>query len=369
MFERVRRAKGTVSGGFSFGDLSRRSLQGFALSLALIAANGCAKNSSTFSVLGTEENFNQTALEIKGEIDILWVVDNSGSMLSSQQNVADNFGRFIERFQDKGYDYRIAVASTEAYRSLIGGSAEFAEFRDGVGANRSGVRVIQPSTPNLAQTFLTNILIGIAGSGDERAFQSIEAALKSPANAGFLRPGAFLSVVIVSDEDDFSHDGPESRGGQYSYAGLHPVSRTIGILDQLTQSTAERRNYNVSSIAILDQTCLNTLNATTSGRKIGQRYMQLSQATDGVVGSLCGDFGTTMSDISNRIIELTTEFKLNRKPNPATLRVFVDGVEVAASSQNGYVYDAERLSVRFFGGAVPAAGSRISVQFDPLELF
>src|SRR5687767_15405232 len=44
--------------------------------------------------------------------DILFVVDNSGSMADEQENLAVNFGRFIEQIAGSG-DYRIAVVTTD----------------------------------------------------------------------------------------------------------------------------------------------------------------------------------------------------------------------------------------------------------------
>ena len=44
--------------------------------------------------------------------DILFIVDNSGSMQEEQQNLADNFSLFINQIAGSG-DYRIAVITTD----------------------------------------------------------------------------------------------------------------------------------------------------------------------------------------------------------------------------------------------------------------
>ncbi|MEZ4871026.1 MAG: hypothetical protein R2827_02030 [Bdellovibrionales bacterium] len=55
---------------------------------------GCAEEKPTFSQLAEEKSFVQTDPEGSfTKIDILWVVDNSGSMATSQANVAANFQR------------------------------------------------------------------------------------------------------------------------------------------------------------------------------------------------------------------------------------------------------------------------------------
>ena len=114
--------------------------------------------------------------EINTKIDILFVVDNSGSMFSSQQDLANSFGDFIDDFQTKGYDFRIAVITTEAWGENFWGGG-FWEGSDASFRSDAGSAILTPETPNLETAFLQNIMQGTTGYGDERAFQSIEFAL------------------------------------------------------------------------------------------------------------------------------------------------------------------------------------------------
>lgn len=342
-----------------------------------LLASGCGQKLASFSLLSDEANFQQNVAETNGKIDILWVVDNSGSMQSSQQNVASNFESFIKKFKEKNFDFRMAVVTSDAYLDLFVANKNYSRFRDGTYSNGyTGVYVIDPSTPDLEDTFMTNIMQGISGSGDERVFQSISTALENPDNAGFPREGAFLAVIIISDEDDFSHDSNISKGGQYSYSGLHKVDDYVDYLDNLMNATPATRSskYNVNNIGILDQACLNFLNSSISGRKIGYRHSELASKTNGIIGSLCDDFGPTLTNISSKIIELTTQFYLNREPKPESLQVLIEGVQVprlASDSPqpwNGFMYHAETNSITFHGDYVPGPGARISVRFDPTTL-
>lgn len=340
------------------------------LSMALMTS-ACGNKAASFSLLADENNFQQNSSSTNGKIDVLWVIDNSGSMKTSQEAVAQNFARFIEKFNQKGFDYRMAVTTSDAYMDLFGAPATQSRFRDGTDqTGHTGVFVIDPNTPNLEQVFLKNIIQGINGSGDERAFQSMRQTLNNPMNAGFPRPDAFLSVIIISDEDDFSHDGAESRAGSYSYSGMHTVDSYISYLDGVTNATPETRSraYNVNSIAILDDQCKTILERNNAGLKIGRRYIELSDKTSGIKGSLCSDFGTTLSDISNRIIELTTQFYLNREPNPDTIVVTVDGQSAPRDPVNGFVYHPDTNSITFHGAWVPGPGASIGVKFDPVSL-
>lgn len=336
-----------------------------AVTAALLA--GCEKSADSFSLMSDAASFTQNASYVQRPIDILWVIDNSGSMANSQQNLATNFQSFINRFAGLGYDFHMGVISTDAYLAYHYNQNSRSKLKDG-GSTHSGIFVMDQNTPNLSQVFVTNVKLGTSGNGDERAFSSFEHALGNPLNAGFRRPGAFLSIIIVSDEEDFSHydwqNGTNSYSFTESYSNVFPLSRFTNYLDTLTNSTPGGvRNYSVSTISILDQACLNQLN--DSAQKIGTRYKQLADLTQGSKGSLCGDFGSTLTTISDKVIELSTVFKLDREPYPQSIVITVNGVSIPASQTNGWTYDPATWSISFHGPAVPPAAADVRIYFDP----
>src|SRR5690606_29204673 len=105
---------------------------------------------------------------------------------------------------------------------------------------------------------------------------------------------------------------------------------------------------------------------------IGNRLGALADATGGVKSSLCGNFATELGAIADNILSLATQFYLSRIPKPETIVVIVNGVEVPklghapAPMTGGWSYNEEANSVRFFGDYIPAAGSTISITFDPV---
>jgi hypothetical protein len=350
------------------------------LALLAMTTSACGNKNASFGLLTDETRFTQNSEPTNGKIDIMWVIDNSGSMDSSQQRLAAQLQTFIDLFNAKGFDYQIAVVTSDAYKSLFGADPNVkTKFKDGTDAtSHTGVFVITPTTPNLSQTFMTNVIQGTAGSGDERPFQSFKVALTHQVNAGFgfPRADAFLAIINVSDEDDFSNDGSTYLDGQYSNSAIHTTDSYVSFLDQLKGATAANRSskYNFNSITIMDQTCLDTLNAEYPGRRIGLRYMELVDKTNGIKGSLCDNFGTTLSNISNKIIELATQFYLDRTPQPETIVVAINGVNVPhiydtdPQPWNGFIYHPDTNSLTFHGSAVPPSGATISVRFDPTGL-
>ncbi|MGE4130075.1 MAG: hypothetical protein AB7F86_00470 [Bdellovibrionales bacterium] len=360
--------------------------------LTLISTSvGCGNGGTSYSLLADGETFYGSSTKADTKIDVLWVIDNSGSMASSQTNLANNFPSFINSFSQKGFDFTMAVTTTDAYLALSPmwdsyfnlnpkpfyyeglPMANKAKFRDGVGSTHSGVFVLDPNTPNLQNVFVTNVMQGTNGRGDERSLQSIEAALKSPLNSGFIRQNAFLAVIIVTDEDDFSNS---TQTAYQSYVSqLTPLSYYTDMLDGLTNSNAETRHYSVNTISINTQTCLNSIN-NGGGQKIGQRVGQMADLTDGIKGDICGNFADELDLISKKIASAASEFFLgaNKKPIPETIRVFVDGVEIPNADTNpandgGWRYNATANSITFTGQTyLPAQGSAINVTFDPQEL-
>lgn len=167
--------------------------------------------------------------EVRG-VDILFVIDNSGSMREEQASLVANFERFVtvlNNIEGGLPDIHIGVVSTNA------GSGQGITGCEGDGDN--GILLNAPSgacTPpgperyirdvaspdgltritnhggSLADSFSCIAELGITGCGFEQPLEAMRRALdgSNPQNAGFLRPDALLAVVIITDEDDCSVD-------------------------------------------------------------------------------------------------------------------------------------------------------------------
>lgn len=330
------------------------------LSSVLLLA-GCGEEAPTFSILADGDTFYQSTSNLNNKLDILFVIDNSGSMAEEQANLAANFNAFINDFISNGYDFHIGVTVTDAWRAPFVGTPSLAKFRDG-NPTHSGVFIITPTTPNIVNTFNLNAHEGTNGNADERAFQSFTTALNSSLNSGFRRADAYLAVIIVSDEDDFSWSGGTTLNHNYNSPNIHTVQSYVDWLDVYTQSTGALRRYGVSTITVSTQACLN---AQASGI-MGTRYMQLANLTDGVIGDICSpSFGNDLDMIQQHIAELSTQFFLSREPVPASIVVRVNGAVVPQSATNGWTYNAQAISIIFHGNAIPPQGAGINVNFDP----
>lgn len=328
------------------------------------------------------------AQQAASKIDVLWVVDDSGSMAPRQENLAKNFQVFINEFSRNRIDYRIAITTTDIFKEagrFVGSPA-----------------ILTPQTSNVIEAFANNVRVGISGSpyevGMDAARRAIEAQQAkndgqlaecqgSCASAGdpkacraacdltdfaFLRSDAYLYLVFVSDEDDKS-----AQDVRYFYR-FFATAKGLG------------NDGTVTTAAIMGDVPTNACGATP-----GTRYKALSDLTGGEVGSICDvNFAQTLKKLANNAVGLKRAFALQLKPNVATLEVRLkypcnvstDAVASCASvnredcagvpaesvalvctpkqdATNGWTYQAGNNAVYFAGDSVPFLSGLIELQY------
>ena len=127
-------------------------------------------------------------------VDVLFVLDNSGSMDDNLNALNNEFPVFINQFVNLGLDYQIGVVSTD--------------MDDPTHSGRLQGPIITTSTPDPIAQFASNTDVGTDGSLDEKGLDAAYAALSMPLianeNAGLVRPGSLLTVIAISDEPDQS---------------------------------------------------------------------------------------------------------------------------------------------------------------------
>jgi hypothetical protein len=319
------------------------------------------------------------------KIDVLWVVDNSGSMLPRQENLARNFQAFINEFTRNAIDYRIAVTTTDIFKEK--------------GALVGTPKVLTPMTPDVLTKFALNVKVGTTGSPYEVGFEAARLAIEkaneanalatqeckrvcqsnteclvacdSTPNFDFLRKEAFLYIVFVTDEEDKS-----AQDVRYFYRYFE-TAKGIG------------NNATVTTAAIMG----NAGNAC--GATPGARYQQLSELTGGVVGSICDvNFSATLKKLASNAVGLKRKFSLQAKPNLETLKISLrypcnvsaDQLSNCASVEksecqgapaeavnvvctpvmglpDGWVYEASNNGVFFAGESVPGLSAQIELQY------
>jgi hypothetical protein len=158
-------------------------------------------------------------------VDIVFVIDNSGSMMEEQANLARNFPLFMDELAGlQGADFQIASVSSDLGAgpaanqgcAIAGGDrGVFCSIRGNDFCSRCGVdinrgrflRTVNPNyAGNIRNVFSCMSTFGTGGCGYEHSVGALRAALRAPENAGFLREDAYLAFIIITDEDDCSAD-------------------------------------------------------------------------------------------------------------------------------------------------------------------
>lgn len=168
----------------------------------------------------------QTPVIAAQKTDILFVIDNSGSMAEEQAGIATELPAFVAELREGGgvtQDFRVGVITTSVYRrAFFNNREDYREYPEESGRLRpvpmagggvSTERFIESSDPELLEKFKRLVQQGTSGSGQESPFEAVRLAVASPVatqplaeggNEGFLRDGARLLVVVVTDEEDCS---------------------------------------------------------------------------------------------------------------------------------------------------------------------
>ncbi len=85
-----------------------------ALALAGLMLTSCNSHPVTVSaVAGVVERQERTTIEGTQAMDILWVIDNSGSMCQEQKILRENFQQFIDEIRETNLDFHIGVTTTD----------------------------------------------------------------------------------------------------------------------------------------------------------------------------------------------------------------------------------------------------------------
>ena len=156
------------------------------------------------------------------KMDIVFVVDDSGSMMEEQQNLATNFPMFaniLSTYTVNGgtpLDFRVALTTTGRtidYTIDLGGGFTVPQHEDGDnGAFKnncgSSNRWLDKSDPNLSSTLGCRAMVGTGGPSIEMPMLMSKWALsdrvQDGTQPGFLRDDALLAIVMITDEDDSS---------------------------------------------------------------------------------------------------------------------------------------------------------------------
>jgi hypothetical protein len=315
----------------------------------VLAATGCTSDNK-LTKLDADDAFYQAEA---GEVDVLLVVDNSGSMQPYQEKLSTNFNSFLAYFT--GFvDYRIGViTSTLENPEALGGCTQ--EEIDAIadGGELVGGTWISAEDADGDARFSDLVQVGTCGGGYEMGLETALRALTPPlsegANADFIRSSAYLSVIFVTDEEDSS-----------------PLTTNeyINAFRSL-KGGVERDVVNASALVVTDETDCDA-EQLAAGASKNVRMVDVADQTNGVVGSICsGDFSDIVTELSLASSRLKDTFYLSEAPDANTLIVGVGEEEVACDAGVwSYQMIEDRPAIVFERDQLPPPGSRVTASYD-----
>jgi hypothetical protein len=260
-----------------------------------VARTHTAKQGSKGS--SANENYTVTA---RGVLDLLLVVDNSGSMAEEQQNLSAKLNPLLSAVKES--DWQIAVTTTDP-------------------ADRCVTSLIKKGDSNIDSRFRDAINLGTSGTGVERPILRAVEGLKCRVGwTRWLRDNSTVAVLLITDEDN-CFAMPESGYYCASSADKNGTYLT-DYLSSIRKIGTEARVYGLYWDPSQTQA------QCPSALKAADILAGVVTTTKGTWGSICdADYGATLTRISSDVAQiLKADFLLKSLPDPGTLKVMVGGV-------------------------------------------
>jgi hypothetical protein len=316
---------------------------------------------------------------IKPKVDVLFVIDNSDSMKTHQENLKKNIDRFVEAFEKNArLDFNIGVVQVHdsvRYGKVVEKFHPIGVLYPVKDPQHPGQPVAGPAyvtrAPRYAEVLGETLKIGIiprfadaakkidgGGPEYEEAFTPIIAAIDGR-NPGFLRAEAHLAIVMITDADDASSVSPSK-------------------LNQTLYDTKGRDRSAYSSYAVL---AINGCKTDPGIKETGpERIKEFVQLSKGRVYDLCDkNYGDKLAEVG-RMIEKKASRRskvlLDAIPEEGTLHVFFDkdGDKKFDASKDervqGWKYDSENVAVVIPGDAMEGRGQadeQVSITYTPID--
>ena len=293
-------------------------------------------------------------------VDVLWVVDNSGSMGEEQQALADNFSQFIGFALNLGVNFHVGVVSTEVNDPEVDQGNPPRDVLPGVLVHApQRPRFITPETVDPEGAFADNVRLGTCCSDEQEAgLQSSWMAMSPPllydpqANGGFLRESAKLYVIYVSDESD------QSQGPVDFYVDYFSTLKGTSELITLSAICGD-----------LPSGCSGNMGDAMEA----PRYHDAMNQTEGLFQSICqADWSGLMYDLGLHAFEPIRLYPLSRPAAQGSIQLAVDGQAVPEASApyapDGYTYVPGDNAIWFGDGVLPATGATIEASYTALCL-
>ncbi len=243
------------------------------------------------------------------KMDILFVIDDSGSMGEEQSNLATNFPLFVEVLNSftssagTPIDYHLGVTTTSVTKSwtIAGVIPDDQDGPDGALINNGCTmprKWLEREDTDVPGTF-SCVAQAVGGANEEMPLEAIRLAITAriddSANQGFFREDALLAIVVLTDEDDCSRS--DNNFDVPAFTDFCDTVNDVGsYITTLDQVKGERGRWATAFIAGTGPgSCMSDFGSAQEATRLLDFASQAG--TNAISSSICdGDLASALGD-------------------------------------------------------------------------
>jgi hypothetical protein len=273
-----------------------------------------------------KKQFTQQQPQLK-ELDIVVIVDNSGSMKEEQVNLAPKLGALMDSIHHTNWQLGLNTTDFKDRGTLKLHLSKQDQSQSQAEKNMAFHNAVEQ--------------LGIRGSGNEMGiFMAADALSQS-----WVRESSYFAVLIVSDENNCSNGTGCSPA---SYNSHHYLADQINQLGRTLGDTA--KVYSLHK---------RTAQECSQAPFVGHEYNAIVALSNGIAGAICDEDYTNVLQAMSADMAVTMDlaFALGVEVVADSVRVWIDGVFITS----GYIVKDNTLI--FSADAAPTPGATIEVKF------
>jgi hypothetical protein len=320
-------------------------------------------NGTAIALAGASTKFECDIGTIAGPAtaDIIWVVDESGSMTDNRQDIVNNANTFFSKALAAGLDFRMGVTGVKKPTS---GEIILGKFcsRSSSSSDDDGGedRFLEPTEQSTFSSCVNNppYYEGSEEFGLSGLYYGIKRHLpRATSSKSAVRKNAKLAIIIATDEAamelkqggwfgsamgfmddlDFLTNPTCSLSSTKQTQLKSSISAIVDLVTGVTDSEAK------ATVHLIGGTCKSSCQA-----EIPWGYQELVTATGGQSGDVCQkDLSSTLSVIIDNITGSASPRVLKYIPITSSLSVEANGLRLQRSRYQGYDYNAQSNSLTF----------------------
>lgn len=245
---------------------------------------------------------------VRPKVDVLWVLQNSGSLDEEHNLLKINITHFLPHLRDSGVDWRMGLITTDTNDEELAGALVTIPGYDFVTGDDS-----------LAAEIFGDIVstVGLGGAAQSRGLRAVDRFLDRQVGGegSFYRDDASLYVVFISAKHD------ESEGEPTLQQLIGRLSRLKSSPDMVTVSTI---------VGDAPDGCGGPIGAANSG----EEYIALTTHFGGIHHGICFEgYDASMDRMGRQAGEVIVEYPLSEIPVPGTLSISLVGLEESGDSR------------------------------------